>query len=291
MQAYYRRASANMALLKFKEALKDLKTVNRYAPHDADAKTKYAEAEKIVRRMEFEKALAYEETRKSIIDSMDLSAMLVESSYDGLRWGGEEEPLTLEFVSDMLNRFEQQKRVHRRYLTRLLKQAKQILVDRPTLVPVRVPTAGKLTICGDVHGQFYDFLHIFRKNGFPSSQHAYLFNGDFVDRGSFSAEIIITLMAFLCLYPDSMFLSRGNHETDDMNRMYGFEGEMKAKYSETFFKAFSEIFCSMPLGHVIEKRVFVVHGGLFTRDDVTLEELGKIDRFKQPPSEGILYRQ
>lgn len=140
-----------------------------------------------------------------------------------------------------------------------------------------------------MHGQFYDLLNIFKTNGFPSNTQAYLFNGDFVDRGSFSVEIILTLLAYACVYPDCMYLSRGNHEADDMNRMYGFEGEMKHKYSEQFFKAFSELFCYIPLCNVVENRVFVVHGGLFHRDDVTLEEISKIDRVRQPPSEGNVY--
>jgi serine/threonine-protein phosphatase 5 len=158
------------------------------------------------------------------------------------------------------------------------------------LVDIQVPRTddGTLTICGDTHGQFFDLLNIFRKNGNPSPKHAYLFNGDFVDRGSFSAEVILTLLAYKCLYPDTFHLSRGNHETDNMNRVYGFEGEIRAKYSETMFQLFSEVFDSMPLSYVIDKRVMVVHGGLFSRDDVTLDELRKLNRFQQPPNEGLM---
>jgi serine/threonine-protein phosphatase 5 len=75
-------------------------------------------------------------------------------------------------------------------------------------------------------------MELFRLNGRPTDKHYYLFNGDFVDRGSWSTEIALLLYAYKWLRPHGMFLNRGNHETDDMNKVYGFEGECKAKYNE-----------------------------------------------------------
>lgn len=48
----------------------------------------------------------------------------------------------------------------------------------------------------------------------PSDNHMIVFNGDFVDRGSWSVEVVLTLFAYKWLYPDRVFLNRGNHETN-----------------------------------------------------------------------------
>lgn len=163
---------------------------------------------------------------------------------------------------------------------------------------------------GDTHGQFFDLIHLLKLTGYPSSEHMMLFNGDFVDRGSWSTEVVITLFALKWLYPERVFLSRGNHETSDMNKVYGFEGETKKKYSELTFRLFEEIFCALPIGHLVAAtqppqprkdprlplkpivgpngsvRYFIVHGGLFSNDDVTLEDVRKIDRKKQKQPSG-----
>ena len=48
-----------------------------------------------------------------------------------------------------------------------------------SLVEVEVPEDEHITVCGDVHGQFYDLLNIFKLNGRPSATNPYLFNGRF----------------------------------------------------------------------------------------------------------------
>jgi len=57
VKAYYRRAISNMGIMKHSEALKDFRAVARKVPNDQDAKKKLAECEKLVRRLNFEKAI------------------------------------------------------------------------------------------------------------------------------------------------------------------------------------------------------------------------------------------
>ena len=99
-------------------------------------------------------------------------------------------------------------------------------------------------------------------------------------------ECIFTLLAFKCLYPTALHLARGNHESKSMNRIYGFDGEVKSKYNDSMADLFSEVFCHLPLAHVLNSRVFVVHGGLFGTDGVKLDDIRKVNRVREPPDEG-----
>lgn len=120
----------------------------------------------------------------------------------------------------------------------------------------------------------------------PSTHNPYLFNGDFVDRGSFSVEVMLALAAWKIHNPSLIFLNRGNHENLDMNKMYGFEGEVLHKYCKPTFNLFLKAFNCLPLGCVLNKKVLVVHGGLFSNDQMTLESVQKIERRRGVPQSG-----
>jgi serine/threonine-protein phosphatase 5 len=70
--------------------------------------------------------------------------------------------------------------------------------------------------------------------------------------------------------------------------LFRFEGEVKKKYDEEIYECFSELFCYLPLGHVLNKKVLVVHGGIFSQDGITLDQIKSVDRFREPPEKGIM---
>lgn len=286
VKGYYRRGSAYMALSKFKDALKDYKAVRQLKPNDRDALEKFKACEKEVKREAFEKAIHSEDkSQLPVSETIDVSSMTVEESYSGPHISL---PLTHEMVVGAAQAMREQKKLHKRYAFELLLEVKRVLTELPSLVDVPVPEGTHINVCGDTHGQFYDLLHIFELHGYPSEDNPFLFNGDFVDRGSFSVEVVLLLFLFKVLYPQHLHLTRGNHETFNMNKVYGFEGEVRAKYSAELFSLFTEVFHALPLGCVLGNQVLVVHGGLFSRDDVTLDDIRRIERFCEPPDEGLM---
>jgi serine/threonine-protein phosphatase 2B catalytic subunit len=68
-----------------------------------------------------------------------------------------------------------------------------------------------VTVVGDIHGQFYDLLHLLEMGGSPESE-KYLFLGDYVDRGSFSIEVLILIFCMKLCFPNTVHCIRGNHE-------------------------------------------------------------------------------
>jgi serine/threonine-protein phosphatase 4 catalytic subunit len=72
----------------------------------------------------------------------------------------------------------------------LCNKAREILVEEANVEKVFAP----VTVCGDIHGQFYDLIELFKVGGdVPDTN--YLFMGDFVDRGFYSVETFLLLLA------------------------------------------------------------------------------------------------
>lgn len=119
-------------------------------PGNANAKLRAAECEKLVRRIEFERAIEVSDPPSAFAD-LDIDAIKVDDDYDGVRLGNE---MTQEFVDDMIQRFKDGKKIHRKYVFQIIKAVKDLVYNEPTMVEIGVESGKKLTVCGDTHGMY-----------------------------------------------------------------------------------------------------------------------------------------
>jgi len=165
----------------------------------------------------------------------------------------------------------------------LCTKAREILAEESNVQRVDAP----VTICGDIHGQFYDLKELFKIGG-DCPQTNYLFLGDFVDRGFFSVETFLLLLALKVRYPDRITLIRGNHESRQITQVYGFYDECLRKYgSVNVWRYCTEIFDYLSLSAIIEDKIFCVHGGL-SPQVTTLDQIRMINRKQEVPHEGAM---
>ncbi|OAF64741.1 hypothetical protein A3Q56_07542, partial [Intoshia linei] len=157
---------------------------------------------------------------------------------------------------------------------KLCEQVRNILINEDNILSI----TGNVSVCGDVHAQFYDVRKLFSLGGHPS-QTKYLFltqkafitlkvndkyyyklsflkkesldYGDYVDRGYYSLETISLLFSYKCRWPDNIHLIRGNHETRFVSKVYGLYDECIEKYGTSFsWKKCNSVFDLLAIGAV-----------------------------------------
>mmetsp|Transcript_30630 Transcript_30630/g.47668 ORF Transcript_30630/g.47668 Transcript_30630/m.47668 type:complete len:308 (-) Transcript_30630:232-1155(-) len=189
-------------------------------------------------------------------------------------------------VSDLDRQIEQLLRceiISEKEVKDLCLKAREILMEESNVQRVDAP----VTVCGDIHGQFHDLKELFRIGGeCPTTN--YLFVGDFVDRGFYSVETFLLLLALKVRFPDKITLIRGNHESRQITQVYGFYDECLRKYgSVSVWRHCTEIFDYLSLSALIDERIFCVHGGLSPAIN-TLDQIRLIDRKQEVPHEGAM---
>lgn len=183
MKGYYRRGCALFALGKYKQAKRDFVVLAQRKPNDVHTRRYLRECEKRLREIAFARAIESGEKRVWVADTMDVDAFSVPDSYVGPRLG-EDGVVSEAFVEEMIEHFRGEKKLHIKYAAMIILAAKRIMDALPNIVDVPLRKGQRITVCGDVHGQYYDLANaIFAVNGLPSAENPYVFNGAFCTGG------------------------------------------------------------------------------------------------------------
>ncbi|MFQ5909939.1 MAG: metallophosphoesterase [Thermoplasmata archaeon] len=149
-------------------------------------------------------------------------------------------------------------------IERLQRELKTLMGKENALVRLNEPRP--VTFVGDTHGDLRTTISIVSKEFLPLEDKPYLvFLGDYVDRGPNDIANINLISMLKVLFPERVVMLRGNHESQEMNNIYGFRRAASDHpcIGEGGFKRYQEVFAAMPHGVLLEwNRVFGVHGGI-----------------------------
>jgi len=198
--------------------------------------------------------------------------------------GNEEIPLEMEWrvVKEHLLR---EGRLDKESALSLIDRAIEHLEEQPNLLDLEAP----ITICGDIHGQYFDLCNLLDAIGDPKDTN-FLFLGDYVDRGEFSTEVCFLLLSMMLSFPNTFHMLRGNHESRLLTGNFNFKKECFVKYDEEIYDAFMDLFDFLPIAARIHTKngcYFACHGGISPHLD-EVDEILALDRFIEPPGDGIL---
>ena len=154
----------------------------------------------------------------------------------------------------------------------------QYVMDQFSAGPISLDISGEFVTVGDLHGHVFDLIRILTVRGMPPKTN-YLFLGDYVDRGNFCLETIVLIYLLKALYPNQVYVVRGNHEMQALCNDFGFRDEIESIYqSPLVFNLFVKSFGFMPLAALVNGDVFCVHGGI----GPMLGDIGMISMIQRP---------
>jgi hypothetical protein len=126
----------------------------------------------------------------------------------------------------------------------------------------------QVTVVGDLHGSLSCLKQVIDLAGTPSRDNVLVFDGDYVDRGKSSLEVLCTVLLLRLVYGDHVVLLRGNHEDVLVSSVYGFWEELQKKYprgAAQVWDALGRTFAALPLCARTDT-AFIVHGGIPSAD-------------------------
>ncbi|MGC1123312.1 MAG: metallophosphoesterase [Candidatus Methanofastidiosia archaeon] len=161
------------------------------------------------------------------------------------------------------------------HMRELIQKVRPLVENEPSLIEIG---GGTSYVVGDLHGDFEALkyiYHVWKRKKVNSI----VFLGDYVDRGPQQLETINFLLALKILYPERVFLLRGNHETPSVNSYYGFSSVCREQFQLQARRMFNEynILFSYFSPALLFRRILLLHGGI-PRGIARLQEIANLKK-------------
>ncbi|MFW9865381.1 MAG: metallophosphoesterase [Candidatus Thorarchaeota archaeon] len=168
-----------------------------------------------------------------------------------------------EFYKDLLNKPEKLSNLDFEVISRILKSVISIFEKENLLLEFNTKSPiDDVYVIGDIHGNFKTLLkliELIRKN----NPKLVIFLGDIVDRGPHQLECLLFILILKILHSQKYYLIRGNHETAEINKVYGFfQDFMNRFHDRSKFNEIVKFYDVLPLCAVVNSRILCLHGGI-----------------------------
>lgn len=150
----------------------------------------------------------------------------------------------------------------------LLSEVEKVFEEENNLIRIE---SGRVIFVGDTHGDLEATNIIIER--YLNSKNKLVFLGDYVDRGSASAENLNTLLSLKLRYPENLFLLMGNHEGQ---RAIAFHpADFWERLSSELWDRYASVLSKLPLAVSTANGIIAVHGAL--PDFKNLEDIDSIE--------------
>lgn len=210
VSAYMQRTNIYLSLNNYRGACEDLATAIRINPSDKKLQMKYDNARKQIDRSNLLESIKNQTTGVRMMAppaKMPVKVIRQDLSQIKIDFDNFTEKTAIEIMLELKSG----KMLSQDIVKVMIEKIRQIHEFLPNIVDIAAtkPDA-EIKVVGDTHGQFQDLIYIFDTFGNPSPENPYLFNGDYVDRGSQGLEILLVLFSWKIANPECIYLNRGN---------------------------------------------------------------------------------
>lgn len=155
------------------------------------------------------------------------------------------------------------------HISSIIQTVKNTFEEEHLLLEFKVNTGTDLVyVIGDIHGNLETLMKFIKIINIDNPK-LVIFLGDIVDRGSRQLECLLIILALKILFPLKYYIIRGNHETLEMNKYYGFFQDFLLRFKDqSKFKEIINVYNVLPICALINEAILCLHGGIPEEYDI-----------------------